>query len=351
MDMNMRDYIFSIPNLLKEYNEDTELTKELEKVYLNSSENLILVASGSSYNACLTVKYTLREILGTNVDVFSPSNFQYYELDRFKDDLIVVISQGGYSTNCLRLLDTLKNKNIESTVITSDIDSSIAKITNNVIDYKIGIEKVGYVTRGYTGLVSFLLLFAFRLNRDKANDLYYKFIEDISNAQNIFDDILLKSKKIYENNEKNFLSSKVVHVVSSGDGLGTASEAALKIGETVKVPAYAYDLEEYIHGPNLQIDPNYTVYLIDNEDDTSDRIIELFYAVSEVTERVYIVSTRDINDDRSLKVNYNNNISRLIFNIIPFQLLAQIETDQLNKWEKHPLMKNFDKKIKSKENE
>ena len=351
MKMNMRDYIFSIPNLLKEYNKDTNLTKDLEKVYLDSNKNLVLVASGSSYNASLTVKYVLREILGANVEVFSPSNFQYYELERFKDDLIVVISQGGHSTNCLRLLDTLRNQSIESTVITSDINSPVAKIADNVIDYKIGIEKVSYVTRGYAGLVSFLLFFAFSINKNNVNNQFYKFIEDINNAQKIFDDILSKSKKIYEKNEKNFLSSKVVHVISSGDSLGTAFEAALKIGETVKIPAFAYDLEEYIHGPNLQLDPNYTVYLIDNEDDTSDRIVELFYAISEVTDRVYIISSRIINDDRALKVNYSNNVSRLIFNVIPFQFLAQSETDKLNKWEKHPLMKNFDKKIKSKENE
>ena len=45
------------------------------------------------------------------------------------------------------------------------------------------------------------------------------------------------------------------YVCGVGANLGTASEGALKFGETVSIPTAAYEVEEYIHGPNIQIDP------------------------------------------------------------------------------------------------
>lgn len=45
------------------------------------------------------------------------------------------------------------------------------------------------------------------------------------------------------------------YVCGVGANLGTASEGALKFGETVSIPTAAYEVEEYIHGPNIQMTP------------------------------------------------------------------------------------------------
>ena len=48
-----------------------------------------------------------------------------------------------------------------------------------------------------------------------------------------------------------------------GANLGTACEGALKFGETISIPSFAYETEEYIHDPNIQMTPAYSVFLID----------------------------------------------------------------------------------------
>lgn len=345
----MIDYIRSIPELIKNNSNDTNLTSDLEEVLYKNSGRLVLVASGSSNNACMTIKYLLRDLLDRYVEVFSPSIFENYEIENYIDDLVVVISQGGKSTNCIRLLNTMKNKGMNTVVITSDKNSPISKYSDILIDYQIGIETVGYVTRGYVGLVLYLILAALNISDNEFCKLNKEsFKNDLNDANDIFDDIYKRSFDMYELYKKDFLSNSVVHVVSSGDSLGTAKEAALKIGETVKIPSFAYDMEEYIHGPNLQLDPSYTVFLIDNLDNTSARLEKLFYALKEVTDDVYMITSKNINDSKVFKIKYENKISRLLFNVIPFQLLAYNETEQLGKWDDHPLMEKFDEIIDSK---
>ena len=58
------------------------------------------------------------------------------------------------------------------------------------------------------------------------------------------------------------------YVCGVGANLGTASEGALKFGETVSIPTAVYEVEEYIHGPNIQMTPRYSVFLIDGGEGT-----------------------------------------------------------------------------------
>lgn len=53
-----------------------------------------------------------------------------------------------------------------------------------------------------------------------------------------------------------------------GANLGTACEGALKFGETISIPSFAYETEEYIHDPNIQMTPAYSVFLIDGGEGT-----------------------------------------------------------------------------------
>lgn len=51
-------------------------------------------------------------------------------------------------------------------------------------------------------------------------------------------------------------------IVTDGPNMATAREGSLKFGETLKIPTLYYENEEYVHGPNMQLDPEYTVFLL-----------------------------------------------------------------------------------------
>lgn len=349
MKKTMLDYVNSIPDLVRENLLDESLTKEFVDLYKNFNNDLILVASGSSFNACMSVKYALRDLLGKSVEVFTAHTFKYYEMDKFKDKFILVVSQGGKSTNCINLVDTLKAKGIKGAVLTSNVESELGKHSDNVFDYGIGIETVGYVTRGYVGLIVFLLNFAINYgNKSLSEDFLTSLKKDMESAHDIFESIVNRSKDLYQRDKKDMLSTKIVHIVSSGDCLGLAREAALKISETTKIPAMYFEVEEYLHGPNLQLTPDYTIAIIDNLDETSDREYELFKALKQVTDKCYFITDRQIDDENVINVSYENKLTRLIYSVVPFQLFSYFVTEAMGTWQTHPLMEKFDDIIVSK---
>ncbi|WP_158679139.1 SIS domain-containing protein [Anaerococcus marasmi] len=349
MKKTMLDYINSIPELVTDNLLDESLTKEFINFYKKSDGDLILVASGSSFNACMSVKYALRDLLDKNVEVFTAHTFKYYEMNKYKDKFILVVSQGGKSTNCIDLVDNLKANGIKGAVLTSDVESEIGKHLDEVFDYGIGIETVGYVTRGYVGLIVFLLNFAINYgNKSLSEEFITSLKKDMESAHDIFENIVNRSTDLYQRDKKNMLSTKIVHIVSSGDCLGLAREAALKISETTKIPAMYFEVEEFLHGPNLQLTPDYTIAIIDNLDDTSAREYELFKALKQVTDKCYFITDRQITDENVIVISYESKLTRLIYSIVPFQLFSYYVTEIMGTWKTHPLMEKFDDSIVSK---
>ena len=105
----MRDYVYLTPSVLRQqlagrWEEPLAAAFAARPVRI-----LRLVASGSSYNAALCVRPYLRKWLDCEVLVTEPFTFGAYESRLPADELAVVISQSGYSTNALHALDTIRS--------------------------------------------------------------------------------------------------------------------------------------------------------------------------------------------------------------------------------------------------
>ena len=109
--LTMMDYIEETPRVLQ-YNIHNR--KELLKPLFdyssrqNSKTSLFLIASGSSYNACHIARSFLLKCLDIPVRILTPYTFTYYEHDFNENDLIIVISQSGLSTNAIEALKKAK---------------------------------------------------------------------------------------------------------------------------------------------------------------------------------------------------------------------------------------------------
>lgn len=155
---------------------------------------------------------------------------------------------------------------------------------------------------------------------------------------------------LFEKNIKTFTSMTNAYTMGCGANFGTELEGALKIGETVQVPSVAYELEEFIHGPNLQITPNYTLFFIDGNDISSHRIAEIYHASRAVTDRVFVLSNNPEIDDEHA-VRYTGTVSELLSPLafLPFfQVIAFLATDKLRIWLKHPLFAEFQNRVDAK---
>lgn len=354
----MDTYIKESPKVLKQSIRNGEdLVRELVELYANSPyKDIKIIASGSSYNASYCAKDFLEKILGVSVQVITPYTFVHYSQ---KDDqsFKVVVSQSGASTNSIEALDFIKELKEQAIGITGDVDSELKNHCDTIVDYGVGIEKVGFVTKGVVTLTLFLDLFAL-YSAKKLEKITDKFlnekIEEINRLIDAYPAIYDKTQAYIKHNFSLFTSMHQVNILGNGSAYAVALEGALKIGETVCIPAFAYESEEFLHGPNLQLTPTYSTFILDANDETTERSKEIFNAVASVCERsFYIGIGKDEEDQRKLMIDCQVTHELLPFVYLQvFQSIAFQVTDALNGWHGHPVFKqNFHKKIQYKKYE
>ncbi len=343
--LNMRDYVEETPDVVrKNCKKHSELTNPLVQEFLKKDyKSIWIVASGSSYNACMSARLFMRRTLNMEVKVIPPFTFENYENDFKEDDFVFVVSQSGRSTNALAALDFLKKKGHFRIGITGVTDAEIKNHSDLLIDWGVGVEKVGYVTKGVVTLAEFLMLFAIdsAVKKEIITECESeKLLKEIEDSMRVHENIQKNTHDFIEKHKKELLSMEAVYTIGCGANYGTALEAALKIGETVKIPAAAYESEEFLHGPCFPLNPRMTVLVFDNNDHTSDRMIQIYKACKSVTDRTYLIgsaSTCDHNTVAAEKID--SLISPLAF-LASAPLIAQYASGTLNT-KGHPLQKEF----------
>lgn len=342
----MLTYIEETPMQLELNNNNSkELTKELVNLYLQKKYKTIwIIASGSSSNASNCAKPFMMKYLDCNVEIVPPNTFLYSDLTYTDDDFIFVISQSGCSTNSIDALKKLKSINKTVIGITGNVNSDFKDYADVVIDYGVGVETVGYVTKGVTTLAQFLMLFALEASGTD-------FIEELNDVPNRHKIIQEETNAFYEKNKALLTSMTVSYACGFMQGYGIATEAALKIGETVQIPSFAYEAEEFIHGPNLQLTPNYTLFFIDDLYKGSKRLEQIFLASRNVTDRCFAITNSDlVDDDHAIRLPFEIKEPLLspLYLLPFFQILAFRITTDLNKWHRHPMFKDFEKLVSCK---
>jgi len=359
MDENtpsMLTYIKATPKQLA-YNTThcKNLTKKLVDIYLEKDYQTIwIIACGSSSNGSQCAKPFMMKYLNCDVKIVSPNTFIYSENKLKDNDMAFVISQSGCSTNSIEALDKLKQLGFLAIGLTGNINSDFKDHADIVIDYGVGVETVGYVTKGVTTLTQFLILFALEAALKKGRISQNTYIQ----VMNEFEDIPLRHEIVqketwdfYQKNKAALTSMTVSYTCGFMQGYGVATEGALKIGETIQIPSFAYEAEEFIHGPNLQLTPNYTLYFIDDLSVGSERLMQIYQAARSVSDKVYAITNSSIvDDDHAIRLPFDIQEPLLspLYTLPFFQIIAHQVTTDLNKWEKHPMFANFKKYAESK---
>lgn len=347
MKNTMLDYIKEAPSVvLANVEKSKELTKPLVDEFIKGEyDNIWIVASGSSYNSALIAKDFIREYLEVEVKVIPPATFTNYENEINDNTFIFVISQTGFSTNAIAALNKIKDLGRLAIGVTGNTESDFKDYADLVVDYGVGIETVGYVTKGVTTLVTFLFLFAIEsayklelISSDKNEELKNCIREIAKHHPQTIDDAL----NFIEHNFMALSNIGVLYIMGFGANFGTAYEGALKIGETVHIPALPLEMEEYIHGPNLQLSPNYTAIILDNGDKTQERVLEIFEATKVITDKVFLITPNyESEDTRVIKVyDPKNELLNPLAALPVVQVIAYYISDAL-KVADHPNLKEF----------
>lgn len=349
----MKDYILETPTVVLENLKKAEaLTKAMVDLYLRKDyRNIVLVASGSSCTACNCARLYVAETLHIDVKIVTPYNFAHHDYKLLRDDdFCVLVSQSGASTNGVEVLKKLKEINHECISLTGNPECDFKEYSDFMLDWGVGIETVGYVTKGVETLIEYLIMFATYAAKAKGYiqaKRVDEVCEQISQAMEMHHEVCEQTARLYKANMKDFTSMSKVYVCGCGTNYGTAMEGALKIGETTKIPAMCYELDEVLHGPALQLDPAYTVFFIDSGDDTSKHAVDLYHAMHCVTDHIYIITNdQSVDDTHAIRVSRQCEERFTCFYYLAFfQLIAYYAADAIDSWDKHPLYFEMNKRV------
>lgn len=353
--LTMKDYVIETPQtVLDNIVKSKDLTDELVSEYLKKDyKRFIIVASGSSYNGSLCAVEFLRKILKKEVKVVSPFTFTHFDNDYDDNDFVVVVSQSGRSTNSIEAINLLKLKNMKAIGITGNVHSTFEDVCDVVIDYGVGIETVGYVTKGVVTLALFFMLFAIEAQLKKnviTEEEAKNWKESMRKTMDIHKQLQSSTLDFIGRHTKELTSMTNVWLVGVGSNYATAVEGALKIGETVKIHATAYETEEFLHGPVFPLNPNYTVifYDVNTVGAVSDRIHKIYQGIRKVTDKAYIVTNHPKEDEDAITSS-----GELPEEILPLAylsvapLLAEFASETLET-KSHPLFSNLWKAVEIK---
>lgn len=290
----MLDYIADCPEFIRNNVADSvALTKPLVDEYVSGGyKNIWIVACGSSSNGSLCARQFIRRHLKCEVKIVTPFHFVSSENDFGETDMVVVVSQSGYSLNALDAIKVIEAKGRRCIGLTGDVNSDLGKVCDVVANYGVGRETVAYVTRGVTTLALFFMLFAVeaavRLGiKTAAEGEAVK--QQLLKAADINAAVQAQTPSFIKEHYRQLSGMTNAYVCGVGANLGTASEGALKFGETVSIPTAVYEVEEYIHGPNIQMTPRYSVFLIDGGEGT-ERIHRIFEGTQIVTDNAFLLT-------------------------------------------------------------
>lgn len=279
-------------NILKNYPANVE--NAIHKIKKDSTEWLIL-GTGSSINAARSAKYYIEKCANVRIDIQEPYNYCHYETINPHLDLVLGVSQSGQSTSTIAALEKIKKQSPLTTIaVTSIPDSEITQVTSATLDIGCGKERVGYVTMGFTSTVLTLMLLGLRLGVKKGLISCDKEQEEINafiKESHKINDIIKKSEDFIHIHEEDFKDAFRITGVAFGSLVGTIKEFETKFCETVRVPTAGYDLEAYMHGPYLEVNPEHRIIFIETPSQCLDKLHLLKKYESKHTSHVYSITT------------------------------------------------------------
>ncbi|MFL0249474.1 SIS domain-containing protein [Clostridium neuense] len=352
--MKMTDYVkLSSERLKHNFLHSNDLCKDICNEYIKSGKSGIrIIASGSSYNSSMAARIYMQDKLNELVQVVTPEVFINFKNQPADNMFNIVVSQSGCSTNIIEALKFMQKNGTKRVVLTGNLDSDVKDYADVLIDYGVGIETVDYVTMGVVTLIEFLMLFALqavvlkgRITKEK-REIYLKQFENVIKSHSKMVELV---EGFVKENKMKLSQLLPSFVCGNGPNYGVALEGSLKFQETLKVPTMAYETEEFIHGPNMQLTPNYSVYLIDDPV-PNNRIYCIYMATKKITDKVYFITTRDdVNDDGCIIIPKIEDANMMpILSVVVFQYIAAKMTDELDAWKTHPYFNEFEKLVSCK---
>lgn len=228
--------------LLEYLGEDIEIDS---RIFAGISD-ILFVACGTSFHACLVGKYLIEELAGIPVRVEYASEFNYTN-PPLSRTLVVGITQSGETADTLEAMRKAKKLGMRVLAITNVLGSTATRLADHVIYTRAGPEIGVAATKTFIAQLTVLYLIA-----AKISNLPPKEIEELLNELR---SIPQKIRQILDMEDEissiseTFAGYENMMYVGRGIGYPVALEGALKLKEISYIHAEGYPAGELKHGP------------------------------------------------------------------------------------------------------
>ncbi|QIQ41653.1 MAG: glutamine--fructose-6-phosphate transaminase (isomerizing) [Buchnera aphidicola (Microlophium carnosum)] len=304
----------------------SELELKANHIFYNT-ENIQIVACGTSYNAAMISKYWFESLANIPCDVEIASEFSSRKLIVRKKSLFITLSQSGETADILSALRYSKKfEYLGNLTICNMESSSLVKESDFYILTKAGLEIGVASTKSFTTqLTVLLMLVANIINLKKKNNSISKKIIQTLNVLPIRIAEVLKKNKLIKNIADSIANKKNMLFLGRGNQYPIAMEGALKVKEISYIHAEAYLSGELKHGPLALIDKNIPIIMIAPKNSLFEKNKKNIKEICARGGIIYVFSDHifDYEDNINvIKLPYVEELIAPIFYTIPLQLLA-----------------------------
>jgi glucosamine--fructose-6-phosphate aminotransferase (isomerizing) len=240
---------------------------------------VVLCGRGSSGHVGVYLRYLFEARFGVLVSAAAPSVVTtYLRLPDMRDTLFIVISQSGRSPDIVMATQVARKLGATTLAIVNDESSPAAQAAELVLPVGAGQERAVAATKSVVLTMMAGAQLVATLTRDR----------DLGAALRRLPDRLARAAGCDWSDWSGSLNkAPAAFVAGRGYSLGSAREIALKLTETLQLPALGYSTAELRHGPRAAITAATPVLVLRQDDETAATADELVRDLRQADAKVF----------------------------------------------------------------
>jgi glucosamine--fructose-6-phosphate aminotransferase (isomerizing) len=295
---------------------------------LNEARRIIILACGTSWHAGLIGEYMIEDLARVAVDVEYASEFRYRNPVIGPDDIALVISQSGETTDTLAAMAEAQRRGAIALGIVNVVGSSIARRSDGGVYVHAGPEIGVASTKAFTSQLMVLAALALMLGRARNISVTEgrRIVDAMERIPEQIARILSRHELIREIARKYAHHSNFLYL-GRGYHYPVALEGALKLKEISYIHAEGYPAAEMKHGPIALIDENMPVVFAAPQDAFYEKILSNMQEVKARGGRIIAITSEgdgqvDKTADDVIEIPRTLPHLTPLLSVIPLQLLA-----------------------------
>ena len=324
----------TIKNTVSEYLKEDEINFDLkltEEDFKNINQ-IHIVACGTAMHAGLNGKNIIEKLTRIPVNVEVASEFRYKDPILKANDLVIFISQSGETADTVACLELVKERGIRYMSMVNVKESTIDRMSENVIYTKAGPEIAVASTKAYVAQVCLIDLFAIYLAKvlKTADKKYLKQLTYELKTMHAAVQTVLEHPEKYAEYAKSISNELDMFYLGRGLDYYVALEGSLKLKEISYIHSEACQFGELKHGPIALIEDGTNVIAICTSKNLLGKVVSNIKEVKARGAKVMLLTNQthvphEVYDEM-IEIPQIDELLSPILTVIPLQLIAYYTT-------------------------